>query len=159
MSVAECLSLTHSSFAARTLCFVQDADAITSAFSELREAVGPMPLTEASSAAADGKEGAGGEEAAESGASTTVTKNIVLSDGTYATQTTVVGACLLMRPNICHVLRWLLVLGFCSARGGVEGGGWGGEGGRLRAARRAGQASWFCAVAVNGGSLSCCRFG
>eukprot|EP00903_Cladosiphon_okamuranus_P009825 g9338.t1 len=78
--------------------YCEDADAITSAFSELREAVGPMPLTEANSpaangGAADGKEGAGGEEgaAAGSGASTTVTKNIVLSDGTYATQTTVVG--------------------------------------------------------------------
>lgn len=79
----------------------QDADAITSAFSELREAVGPMPLTEANSLAAnggaDGKEGVGGEEGASAagsgaGASTTVTKNIVLSDGTYATQTTVVGA-------------------------------------------------------------------
>lgn len=60
-----------------------------------------MPLTEANSPAANGgavdgsgagNDGAGGEE----GASTTVTKNIVLSDGTYATQTTVVGACLIM---------------------------------------------------------------
>eukprot|EP00752_Nemacystus_decipiens_P004504 g4112.t1 len=76
--------------------YCEGADAITSAFSELRDAVGPMPLTEANSAAAnggaaDGKEGAGGEETVGSGASTTVTKNIVLSDGTYATQTTVVG--------------------------------------------------------------------
>ncbi|CAM9527568.1 unnamed protein product, partial [Ectocarpus sp. 4 AP-2014] len=83
--------------------YCEDADAITSAFTELRESVGPMPLTEANSSAANGgadggpaKEGGAAEEgggaaAGAGGGGTTVTKNIVLSDGTYATQTTVQG--------------------------------------------------------------------
>lgn len=61
--------------------------------------MGPLPLSagqlpsngsaDASAAAkADGEAGAG---AGGSGGATTVTKNVVLSDGTYATQTTVIG--------------------------------------------------------------------
>lgn len=89
-----------------SLFFRKDADKITRAFTELREAVGPLPLTDgqaSSNGTTDGTAGgivsggkaadgaAGGEDGA-GGGSTTVTKNVVLSDGTYATQTTVVGA-------------------------------------------------------------------
>lgn len=76
---------------------VKDADAISSAFSELRDAVGPLPLTEGTGAAngttGDGPAKDGASGSSEETGSTTVTKNVVLPDGTYATQTTIIGAC------------------------------------------------------------------
>lgn len=76
-------------------------EAISNASTELREAVGPLPLTESSAnGTADGKGkegGSGGDKGVAGvsggGGSTTVTKNVVLSDGTYATQTSVIGKC------------------------------------------------------------------
>lgn len=92
---------THSylcSLHLRPKIYVQDADAIEKAFSELRETIGPLPFTAAAQTAANGAEAADGTAAAATaggdgggGGSTTITKNVVLSDGTYATQTTVVG--------------------------------------------------------------------
>ena len=79
------------------------------ASSELKEAVGPLPLTDSSAnGAAEGKgakEAGGVEEgAADSGRGPkTITKNVVLSDGTYATQTAVVGACVLACLRLIHV--------------------------------------------------------
>lgn len=78
---------------------VKDVEAISNASTELREAVGPLPLTESSAngtADGKGKEGGSGSDKGAAGVSggggsTTVTKNVVLSDGTYATQTSVIG--------------------------------------------------------------------
>lgn len=49
--------------------------------------------------------GGGGGESSGTGA-TTVTKNVVLSDGTYATQTTIIGTCFWSARGGGVEMRW-----------------------------------------------------